>query len=159
MPKKIIFIIFIAGILIGCSLPKLSIEKSDIRSGIIKTNGFYYNRPDYWSFIFYQNGVIGNGLGVSEKKIETLISNYSDPNFTVSRYNVPYVWGLFKITDDSIYIEEWESREWAAYGKHKFSGLVLNDSTLLLNHPVVGLDTFYFYYLPVKPDSTNKFLR
>jgi len=143
----------------SCSLPALSVQKQSITQNIIKTHGFYYNKPDYWSFMIYQNGVFRGDFGVDEKNIESVIRSFTDSNYTRDDYKIPYAWGLFEIKNNTINIERWRSGEWAAYGKTKYSGILLNDSTLLVDHPVVGKDTFYFYYFPVKPDSTNKFIK
>lgn len=143
----------------ACKLPKLSITKKDILLGKIKTNGFYYSKPDYWSFILYQNGVFMGDFGVSEKNIESVERQFSKMVHSENIHKTSYAWGLFEVVGDSIRIEHWESREWAAYGITKYSGVILNDSSLLLNHPVVGLDTFHFHPLSVKPDSTNKFIK
>jgi len=43
--------------------------------------------------------------------------------------------------------------------KGRTKWVVLNDTTLLWDHPSIGRDTFYFHYLPVKPDSTNRFIK
>lgn len=143
----------------ACKLPKLSITKEDILPGKIKTNGFYYSKPDIQHFILYSNGVIFGDWASYEKSIDSVINYWSNPEMYRNDYQLPYAWGLFKISGEKIFIEHWQGREWAAYGITKYSGVILNDSSLLLNHPVVGLDTFHFHPLSVKPDSTNKFIK
>ncbi|MDP4263826.1 MAG: hypothetical protein Q8941_14960 [Bacteroidota bacterium] len=158
--KKANSILFVLLVFLSCSLPRLGITKSDVAGNPIKMHGFYYNKPDYWSFIFYQNGIFRGDFGAGdEKSIDYITRTFTDSNNIKNDYRIPYAWGLFKIDGSKISIEKWESREWAAYGITKYSGIILNDSTLLIDHPVVGKDTFYFHYLPVKPDSTNKFIR
>ena len=159
--KKIRFIgILLLTSALSCSLPKLSMKKKDIIGNPIKMHGFYFNKPDLWSFMFYRNGVFRGDFGVEDKRnIDYVTRTFTDSNYTKNDYKIPFVWGVFEIQGNNIRIEKWHSKEWAAYGITKYSGIVLNDSTLLLDHPVVGRDTFYFHYLPVKPDSTNKFIK
>jgi hypothetical protein len=154
--------LFLFLILLGlsCSLPKLSIEKQAIPRRTLKMQGFYYNKPDYWSFMLYANGVFNGDFGVSERNIYAASRQYTDSLYYKHGKDIPYCWGLFEIKNNNIInIEHWQSREWAEYGITKFSGVIINDSTLLINHPVVGKDTFYFHYLPIKPDSTNRFIK
>jgi hypothetical protein len=157
--KRDYFILFILMIVLGCKLPKLSIRKQNINRSVIKTNGFYYNKPEFWSFMLYNNGIFRGDFGVEDKVIYSVIRSFTDSAYYKNDNNMAYAWGLFEINNDTINIEHWESREWAVYGITKYSGIILNDSTLLLDHPVVGRDTFYFHYLPIKPDSTNKFIK
>lgn len=156
---KIIISTLILLLNLSCRLPSLGIKQNPIKPGILKTHGLYYNKPDYWHFALYENGVINMDAGVIEKNIEYVIKIFQDTTYRVPNQKTPYFWGLYEVRGDSIYIAHWESREWAAYGVTKYEGIVLNDTTLLLNHPVVGLDTFYFHYLTFKPDSLNKFFK
>jgi hypothetical protein len=70
-----------------------------------------------------------------------------------------YLWGLFQVQDNQIRVEKWESRELSTYAIRKFSGTILNDTTVLLKYLHTEIDTFHFIYLPVKPDSTNQFIK
>jgi len=148
-------------LIVACSLPKLGIQQHDVNtSGILKIQGFYYNTPEYLSFMFYSNGVVLCGFFSDSPDINKTIINYTDRSLYNYNYKIPYAWGLFEIKEDGmIKIEKWFSKEWADYGITKIPGNVLNDTTLLLDHPSIGRDTFYFHYLPVKPDSTNRFIK
>ena len=143
----------------GCSIPKLSMIRKDINSNLIKTQGFYYNRPEFQHFLLYNHGVILGDYSANSKNIDSVQNYWSNRELYKYNYDLAYSWGLFEIIKDSIRIEHWEAREWGVYRTTKYNGILLNDSTLLLNHPVVGRDTFYFHYLPIKPDSTNKFIK
>lgn len=148
-------------LIVACSPPKLGIHQHDVNtSGILKIQGFYYNTPEYLSFMFYTNGVVLGGFFPDTSNINKTIIHFTDRSVYEYIYKLPYAWGLFEIKEDGrIKIEKWFSREWADYGIFKIPGYILNDTTLLLDHPSIGRDTFYFHYLPVKPDSTNRFIK
>jgi hypothetical protein len=149
-------------LIVACSPPKLGIQQHDVNTrGGIKTQGFYYNMPEYLSFMFYTNGVIFGGFFSSTRNIDTLTRIYSDTLLNNQKnYLIPDEWGLFEIKEDrKIKIEKWYTKGWGDYGITKIPGYILNDTTLLLDHPSIGRDTFYFHYLPVKPDSTNRFIK
>ena len=114
----------------GCALPKLSTVRQDVQENPIRLQGFYYNKPEYWDFVLYKNGIIrGDALSTqkSAQGIANYYSTFSGPA------DAPYFWGVFTIKDKSIAIERWESREWAEYAIVKYSGEILNDTTLLLS--------------------------
>jgi hypothetical protein len=55
--KFILWLIML--LIVSCSPPKLSIQQHDVNTnGILKIQGFYYNKPEYLSFMFYSNGVV-----------------------------------------------------------------------------------------------------
>lgn len=154
-------LLFFSILFVACSPPKLGIQQHDVNtSGILKIQGFYYNTPEYLSFMFYSNGVVLGGFFSDSPDINKTIIHYTERSLYDYNYKIPYAWGLFEIKEGGrIKIEKWFSKEWADYGITKIPGFILNDTTLLLDHPSIGRDTFYFHYLPVKPDSTNRFIK
>ena len=140
----------------SCKLPVLSIARKSIVEKPLNMHGLYYNKSNFQNFILYQNGIIKGDFSFAEKNMESLI--WLHMNGVDNFKKLPYLWGVFEIKNNHITIEHWQSRS-LEYGITKYSGEILNDTMLLLNHPVVGKDTFFFHYMPVKPDSTNKFIK
>lgn len=69
-------------------------------------------------------------------------------------------WGLYIVNYPNIYIERWTDGDAGAkYPVVTNKGRILNDTTMLLEGVPFGRDTFYFHYLPIKPDSTNRFIK
>lgn len=142
------------------SLVPLSIERQEYNGNNLRIDGLYYLPGEYYFFLF-QNGVYfdGGSTGLNLNAIEEL---YFNKSFNKNVYILPYCWGIFNIQGNQINIEKWTSTDaFAPYKTTKFSGQVLNDTTLIINHPAssIGSDTFYFHQFMYKPDSTNKFIK
>jgi hypothetical protein len=162
--KKIIFIFIALGTLTfsKCEKEELSLKRIDFNGNEIRLDGFYYNEPNKAHFFLYRNGVFFdggtgfNGSLVDMEKFHSNIENYK------TAYEVPYFWGVFRISTGEIQFAKWvSSDEFGRYTTTQFNGKIINDTTLLINHPaeMIGSDTFYFHRFSPKPDSTNNFIK
>lgn len=139
------------------ALPKLELsETAGMNNSSLETQGFYYSKTEYTGFVFYLNGVLFGPNAFSKKSLSNLKNYYSNNEMLKFAYKIPYVWGYYKIERNEIFIQKWISADYY-YDKTSYKGRVLNDTTLVINHPGAGLDTFYFQYLETKPDSINRF--
>jgi hypothetical protein len=145
----------------ACALPKLGIMKEPLIGEPFKLQGFYYRKTDYNSFVFYKNGVVTGGLISSPKRrnIDSLTEEWANKELYKYNYNFVSAWGLFKVKNDSIKIRKWGHIYYDEYSVNKISGTIINDSTIYLKYKGENIDTFYFHYLAIKPDSTNQFIK
>lgn len=163
MQKAIIFFMILGTLSSGkCSKDDLQIERKNYSGANLRIDGVYYNNHQKAHFFLYRDGVFFDGGTGFNGSINELIKFYSQKENYRTAYELPYRWGVFKIENDEILIEKWVSGD--AFGRYitsKFSGVIINDTTLLLNHPaeVIGTDTFYFHKFSPKPDSTNTFIK
>jgi len=163
MQKAIIFFMILGTLSSGkCSKDDLQIERENYSGTNLRIDGVFYNNPQKAHFFLYRDGVFFDGGTGFNGSISDLIKFYSKKENYKTAYELPYAWGVFKIDNDEILIEKWVSGD--AFGRYttsKFSGVIINDTTLLLNHPaaVIGTDTFYFHKFLPKPDSTNTFIK
>jgi len=160
MKNSIIFILILVALSSGtCSMDNLQIERKNYSGTNLRIDGVFYNKPEKAHFFLYRNGVFfdgGTGFNGSISELKEFYSN--NENFSTA-YELPYRWGVFIIENDEILIEKWVSSD--AFGRYtttKYSGIIINDTALLLNHPI-GTDTFYFQKFSPKPDSTNTFIK
>ncbi len=137
-------------------LEALKLSKGRASPTGFRTDGFYFNRPGHLCFFFYENGVLRDGL-FYPKGIESILAFNSDPIHLKNSQKLPYSWGIFEVHGQQIAFEKWISGDGNQYPKIKFFGTVANDTTLLIDHPTTGLDTFYFLKMVNKPDSICPF--
>ena len=152
------YLLIITLLAMSCKLPKLGIESYQATRAI-RTDGFYFNDPDFYYFMLFNDGVSMGHFSNYDKKVDSIKNSFLDSSGIEFYRKIPYAWGRYEIRKDSIFMANWQSREWAKYAVHKMAGVILDDSTLLLQYKHNKIDTFHFYYLPVKPDSTNKFTK
>ena len=96
--------------------------------------GLYYNKPDFFNFALYKNGVLLGGIGRPFDKNVKAIANALLRYDSTKLYAIDL--GVFEIKNKQINIEQWYGC--SEYCIFKYSGEILNDTMLLLNHPVVG---------------------
>ena len=159
--QKIIILLSLLITICACSLPKLGLAKQDVKGNPFKMQGFYYSKTDYMNYVFYENGVVLGGFTepLKDRNIDAISKNLMDKELIKLYQAVPYAWGLFQLDGQRLKINTWLSFELGAYLVSKKVGSIVNDSTLLIVQPNIGIDTFHFHFLPVKPDSTNKFIK
>ncbi len=163
MHKTIVFLVILVTLSSSkCSRDDLRIERQNYSGATLRIDGIFYNKPQKAHFFLYRNGIIYNGGAGFNGSIKNLLEFYRTYENYKNSYFLPYSWGVFRIDIDKIYIEKWVSGD--AFGRYtttKFDGVIINDTTLLLNHPaeVIGVDTFYFHKFSPKPDSMNKFIK
>ncbi|WP_041627302.1 hypothetical protein [Owenweeksia hongkongensis] len=135
-------------------------EKSSSGTTLFRTDGLYYRTYrdedgiNTKFFIPYQNGVCfgfwGNSAG-----LEDLIESINNGDF--DRYkDLPYIWGVYNVTGDSLTVEKWLSTGSLKYPSYRYNAKILNDTTLLFDLPLFG--KMHFFPLEIKPDSTNAFI-
>lgn len=137
----------------------------------LRTDGYYYlpfNDTDGSKeiFFFYKNGVmlyggIWTALELVNKEQLFMNGDY----YSSIRTNVNY-WGRFSVSGGWFAFEHWYpgSAQWMVYVR---DGEVLNDSTLHVvksyrcdGSEIRSKDEYYYFkHLPIKPDSTNHFVK
>lgn len=162
MKTNLKFLLSVSLIVAGCTgLTPLSIERRDCLNDNLRFDGVYYNETTLKYIFFYQNGAFIRAAQ-SQGYFDHLKSYYSDYNNYKNIYILPYFWGVFKINDSSIIAEKWRSSDaFAPYATIRFSGKILNDTTIVFYNSGNSNtnDTFHFYKFFPKPDSTNKFIK
>lgn len=163
MQKAIILIIIIGALTTAkCSRDALKIERQDYTGNNLRIDGVYYNKPKKGHFFLYRNGVFYDGGSRFNGSLDELKSFYSQKENYKKVHEIPYWWGVFIINNNEITIEKWISGD--AFGRYKttkYHGIIINDTTMLLNRPggIIEPDTFYFHKISIKPDSTNIFIK
>jgi hypothetical protein len=142
----------------------LIMTRENYNGSQLKINGMYLNQRGnhLGRLFFYNNGVIINGFCFdfdyrnSQKSEEYFksIAGKSPCN------DIVYAWGLYQIKGNDITIETWLSGEiFDKYRTKTSYGKILNDTTFYVDkYYTKGFDTFRFISLPMKPDSTNRFI-
>ncbi|MDZ7878996.1 MAG: hypothetical protein U5L45_15040 [Saprospiraceae bacterium] len=159
--QKVIMLLSLFTAIAACSLPKLGLSKQDVKPNSFKIQGFYYSKTDYTNFVFFENGVVLGGFteSMKDRNIYAISKSWTDKERLKFYQAIPYAWGLFQVNGQRLKINKWSSLELGAYLVSKKVGSIVNDSTLLIVQPKIGIDTFCFHYLAVKPDSTNSFIK
>jgi len=133
-------------------------KREDYLGTALKLSGVYYNK-DFRHFFFYKNGVCHyTGCMSNLNDIKT----FWERNGHDSKYlnNSAPGWGVFSVENAHITIEQWVGGDAGQkYPTSIIQGLILNDTTMLLEGKPFGRDTFFFHYTPIKPDSTNRFIK
>lgn len=140
----------------------LRITRQDYSGTKLRMDGIFYNEPEKAHFFLYRNGVFFDGGAVFNGSVSELLNFYAQKENYKTAYELPYAWGIVRIENNKIIIAKWVSGD--AFGRYtttRFDGVIINDTTLLLNFPTktIGADTFYFHKFSHKPDSTNKFIK
>ena len=168
--KKAFF--FTCLFLAGCFSSKFNFEKVSNPSKKLRLDGCYYlwSTGNYRSsvsiYFLYSNGVFLGG-GTSFESLEKGLKSYED-GFKINRKIYPIErsdWGLYKIINDTIIMEQPEPSE--GYPLHKTTGIILNDTTFKnlyyeerkIVTKIKGEVIFHFKQLNHKPDSTNSFIK
>ena len=163
MKKPQTLILLISFLVASCvGLVSLSTERQIAANNSIRYDGFFYNEPDLAHIFIYKNGIIYTWVGGPGYLLEDFDKYYSNLDNYETSYDLPYCWGVYNIQGRMINFEKWTSTDaFAPYKTTKFTGEIINDTTLIINHPAksIGIDTFYFYKFEYKPDSTNKFVK
>lgn len=175
--KKIRYLILLLS-LSSCEieLEDMYLTRQNYESDILRIDGYYYSiEPDSNSvalcYFFYKNGI---SYYYSEKyynslsKLEEIIRSF---NSSKIHQKYAFGWGVFNIIDSTILIEEYVQSALNKKLTAIFSGEILNDTTFTLNerykldengkkYDVYEFDaTYHFRQYPIKPDSTNKYIK
>lgn len=122
----------------GCdknSRENFSFERQDYFGDKINLAGYYYREfeENRYAFKFlYNNGVIlsvslSDNIG-SENELNDELKSYDFSQFS----ELPYYWGIFKIEENAIVMEQWIIGDGGPYPILKSEGEILNDSTFLI---------------------------
>jgi hypothetical protein len=145
---------------------KLSMSRVDYTGTELKTEGFYYNK-NFGTFILYKNGIyLGGYSAVGDvNDVQGLVDFWKNPRFLAVYKEDPTNWGVFKVNKNSITVEKWFGRNAGEpLPTATIKGKILNDTTLVMTESFfppqhkIKSDTFHFYLMPLKPDSTNPFI-
>lgn len=146
---------------------KLSTPRTDYTGTELQTDGFYYNK-NFGTFILYKNGIYLGGYSAitGVNTIDGVLKFWQNSQFLGDYTKDPTNWGVFKINNNSITVEKWFGRNWGEpLQTARILGKVLNDSTLVMTESFfppqhkIKSDTFHFYPMWLKPDSTNPFIK
>ena len=141
--------------------------RTDYTGTELYTQGFYYNK-DFGTFILYKNGIYLGGYSAltGVNTVQGVVDFWKNNRFLADYGKDPTNWGVFQITNNSIKIERWFGRNAGEpLPTATIKGKILNKTTLVVTESYfppqhkVKSDTFYFYPLAVKPDSTNLFVK
>jgi hypothetical protein len=142
---------------------KLNIERLDYNGNELKIQGFYYNK-NFATFILFKNGVTLGWLRVGNT-LNDVINYWTDKNSYGQHVDSPRDWGIYQISKEIFKSEGWYANGEILHPIGKHIGRIVNDTTLLITEAhfppqhTVENDTFYFYPLSIKPDSTNRFIK
>jgi hypothetical protein len=172
---KSIILLFALSIL-SCKDTKLVIPKENNISQKLNLNGYYYLKSktseEYSSNVYflYQNGILLN-IGSPKYYDELTISNYINNEILKfkSVYKNKYYWGLYKVFDNHIEFEKWESKSGPG-GRLKtvyYKGQILNNNSFKITNAYNNYqkknyevnDIYEFRPFSPKPDSTNTFIK
>lgn len=132
----------------------------------LQTDGFYYNK-NFGTFMLYKNGVYLGGYSTitGVYSVEGLLDFWQNARFLAIMKKDPTSWGVFEIKNRSIRIEKWFGRNFGEpLQVARILGTILNDSTIVITESFyrpqhkMKSDTFHFYPMWLKPDSTNPFI-
>jgi len=163
MKRVLYLIIFLIFLYYSCGYrDKLSFNRESFTNKNLRIDGIYYSKPNFAHFFLYENGVLYDGGVRFNGSFNDLIEYYNNSDNYKNAYILPYNWGIYKVDNNKIIIEKWlSSDEFGGYSRVNFHGDIINDTTLIINHPakMIGRDTFYFHKFYSKPDSINKFIK
>jgi len=150
---------------------KLSLERQDYTGNQLRIDGYYYNLYDTlsadikYSYFFYRNGVVLSGSAGSN--FEELEETFNSEGFTNNIKKNRSGWGLFKIYESEITIEEWVPME-PPYHAYTRSGEIIDDTTFVITKSWRNKrkketlktinEVYHFKQFSPKPDSTNTFI-
>ena len=151
---------------------KFTLSKQNYTGKQLKTGGYYYFKARgkyYRSYFFYNNGVLlecGGGDFTYDEFIK-YENNFNREDWDNYNKIYRYKWGLFKVVNDSIFIEKPEPSSGGMSPVYLNSGVILNDTTFILtkavrkrtNRVIEKNQTYHFKKFSPKPDSTNSFIK
>ena len=157
------YLFFLLLVIGSCvALKPLKMQRVDNLTNRIRTDGIFVSnnnrrREDCGVYIFYTNGVM---LSFENRRKSNECIDYWTEHLN-KNYNykeVPYWWGIYQLTNDSISFERWLSTDYY-YPTISYTGQVINDTVIIVNYESSILDTFRFVEFSPKPDSTNRFIK
>ena len=170
-----IFSLLLTLLLAGCILLErdeedLTFQKSPYNGVELKLNGYYYeddsipgdNVPVYF---FYNNGIVICAGGYSRTDFEEMEKEIAKREFIEKSKNIYWMWGLFKISNDSISFEKWYPAS-GGYVVGIRSGKIINDTTFIItrykhshsDYEKTEERIYHFKEFSPKPDSTNNLI-
>lgn len=176
MVRLTVFII-IFSTAFSCKNQELTIERGNYEYATtpLKIDGLYYNKGgiSYDNrdlariFFFYRNGVV---FGGALTDFNTLMH---DTESNLSRYDsierrTVLGWGIYHTKYNNILeFEKWEPSSGGGAKTNVYHAKVLNDTTFVIEQIYShydekirsAQDTFKFFHVYSKPDSTNRFIK
>jgi hypothetical protein len=166
-------ILFVAlGAFTACSAKfeseELTFPLQNNSSEALKLNGYFFRRyeksKDVNILFLYRNGLI-HDLGAIDGENLSLLTTAS---FLKKVKPLRTSWGVYIIDGDSLKFEKWYESGGPPKVAFIRSGVVLNDSTFLIQRIIRSHDPteitkanelYHFRYFHPKPDSTNEFIK
>lgn len=146
---------------LGCNdmpLEPLTMQRMDNNTSLLKLDGYYFFEWDsdveaIKILFLYQNGVLLNGLSPDLSSLPEVEERFKSGAYVdeFASQNAS-AWGIYKLEDDRITIEQWVSGNQCCETVIR-SGVILNDSSFIINN-----EQFTFKPFSPKPDSTNVFI-
>lgn len=170
------FFILVMSVIAACAAHQdFVLIRQNNTSDKMVLDGYYYTvwNDGYYDAIFlYENGVVYHGfnnkfeIGMDSVDRKFLSTSFKSSN-SYER-NVRYIWGLYQTKGDSIMIERYVVPIFGErYQTYIQRGVIINNKQFVMTHVYFVKegreksirDTFNFRPLPVKPDSTNNFIK
>lgn len=146
-----------------CKDEELKLTKTQYTGSEIRIDGYYHSTYDSSNkivvMVFFSNGTMCS-KPTSDTTLADIESHFIDGSFYNSCKIRKWVWGLYRINNNSIEIEGWKIQQ-CSYPAVRFNGVIENDSTITTgNYAFRNLPdyTYHFKEFAPKPDSTNEFL-
>ena len=169
MVTKLISILFLSVVFVGCIQHKISLSNNIGFKNQLKLDGFYYTSINpktkaVQKFFLYENGVILNMMAFDSVDLVDLEKQIQGFNKYSSKNKKNYLsWGVFELKNNNISITSWYPSSGGPLPVYVEKGGILNDSTFIIKwyettkgKKVRDLnDVYRFHKFSPKPDSTN----
>ena len=160
-------LICFATTVVGCNYYArfpLTMKRESYSGNELNINGMYLQKDTTGTekLFLYRNGVILiSFLDLRGKNNQQIVEYLESIKGKENPCNeIAYAWGIYKIEESKITIEKWMSGDmFNKYRTMKFYGEIVNDSTIYIDNLYgKGRYDFKLVPLPIKPDSTNRFI-
>ena len=156
---------FLALVFCQCMIwEPLRIQRADNLSGKLRLDGYYYATSMITGskevIFLYSNGVLYQ-LGDNQSDLQ-VIENRLKQNFYKQQgavQDTPTKWGGYVIKGDSIYIDRWVFGGGVGDKPRVYGVGVILNNTSFTNSSYENWGPFQFRQFPIKPDSTNRFVK
>lgn len=163
--KYFIFLAIASSLICCCKVAEeFKLKKVNYLGSELRIDGYYYLKYEsgYCSFFLYKNGMfLSNGCTNHIESVEELDLLLSDSALQERKNKHQYVWGLYKVIEDKVIIERWETWNGMPFKVKRSNGNLISN-TKFSTSAMKNLEVFEIYeyreFSP-KPDSTNRFIK
>jgi len=140
----------------------LRIKRTDNLSGKLRLDGYYYanslNSGSKEVIFLYENGVLYQ-LQDNQDDLQIIENRLKQKYYRLAQDNPTY-WGGYVIKGDSIYIDRWVTGGGMGDKPREYgTGPILNSTSFTNSSFGKNWGPFQFRQFPIKPDSTNRFVK